>query len=116
MTRSINELGRVVGIKRMSACAKLCRYRHSAAERALRGPAIGRRLSFGSDSETGARFTARMYSIVATLALNGIDVRHWLQAWLDACAANGGRAPPDLSAWLPWSMNEARKRTLMTPQ
>ncbi len=86
------------------------------AERVLRGPAIGRRLSFGSDSETGARFTAQMYSVVGTLALNGIDVRHWLQAWLDACAANGGRAPPDLSAWLPWSMNEARKRTLMTPQ
>ena len=28
------------------------------AERLLRGPAIGRRLSFGSDSEAGARFTA----------------------------------------------------------
>ena len=88
---------------------------NNAAERALRGPVIARRLSFGSGSETGARFTARMYSIVATLGLNGIDVRHWLEAWLDACAANGGRAPPDRSAWLPWSMNEARKRTLMTP-
>ena len=86
------------------------------AERALRGPVIGRRLSFGSDSETGARFTAQMYSVVGTLALNDIDVRHWLQAWLEACAANGGRAPPDRSEWLPWSMNEARKRTLMTPR
>ena len=41
---------------------------NNAAERALRGAAIGRRLSFGSNSETGARFTAVMYSIVGTLA------------------------------------------------
>ena len=55
---------------------------NNAAERALRGPVIGRRLSFGSDSETGARFTALMYSVVGTLATNGINVRHWLEAWL----------------------------------
>ena len=48
---------------------------NNAAERALRGPVIGRRLSFGSDSETGARFTALMYSVVATLKTNGVDVR-----------------------------------------
>ena len=65
------------------------------AERVLRGPVIGRRLSFGSDSETGARFTALMYSVIGTLNLNGIDVRRWLEAWLAACAENGGRAPHD---------------------
>ena len=88
---------------------------NNAAERALRGPVIGRRLSFGSDSETGARFTAMMYSVVGTLASNGIEVRHWLRAWLAACAANGGRPPDDMSSWLPWSMSEDRKRTLMAP-
>ena len=36
MARLINDLGRVVGIKRMSACARLCRYRHNLAEQALR--------------------------------------------------------------------------------
>ena len=76
---------------------------NNAAERALRGPAIGRQLSFGSDSEKGARFTAMMYSVAGTLALNGIDVRRWLQAWLTACAKNGGKPPDDLSPWLPWS-------------
>ena len=81
------------------------------AERVLRGPAIGRRLSFGSDSETGARFTALMYSVVGTLNLNGIDVLRWLEDWLTACAANGPRPPEDLSPWLPWSMSEERKRT-----
>ena len=113
MPRLINGLGRVVGIKRMSACARLCRYRHSLAERTLRGAAIGRQLSFGSDSKKGARLTAIMYSAVQTLALNGIDVRGWLHEWLGACAANAGRAPPDLAQWLPWSMDEARKRSLM---
>ena len=38
---------------------------NNRAERFLRGPAIGRRLSFGSDSEDGARFTAMMYSVGA---------------------------------------------------
>ena len=74
---------------------------NNAAERALRGPVIGRRLSFGSDSETGARFTAMMYSLLGTLAPGGIDLLHWLEAWLAACAERGGRAPDDLSPWLP---------------
>ena len=88
---------------------------NNLAERFLRGPAIGRRLSFGSDSETGARFTAIMYSVVGTLSMNGIDVLRWLEAWLEACAKNGRKPPHDLSPWLPWSMSEDRKRDFMTP-
>ena len=88
---------------------------NNLAERVLRGPAIGRRLSFGSDSENGARFTAVMYSVVGTLALNGIDVLRWLEAWLEACAKNAGRAPDDLSPWLPWSMSEERRRSFTAP-
>ena len=56
-----------------------------------------------------------MYSVVETLALNDIDVHRWLQEWLKACAANGGRAPPDLAEWLPWSMSQTRWRALMAP-
>ena len=79
---------------------------NNLAERMLRGPVIGRRLSFGSDSQTGARFTAIMYSVLGTLSMNGIDILRWLRAWLDACAKNGGKPPDDLSPWLPWSMSE----------
>ena len=89
---------------------------NNKAERFLRGPAIGRRLSFGSDSEKGAQFTAIMYSVVGTLSMNGIDVLRWLQAWLEACANNGRKPPHDLSPWLPWSMSEDRKRAFMTPR
>ena len=83
---------------------------NNAGERAIRGPAIGRRLSFGSNSEVGAKFTATMYSVIGTLSMNGIDVPRWLEAWLKACAKNGGKPPDDLSPWLPWTMGEARRR------
>ena len=82
---------------------------NNAGERAIRGPAIGRRLSFGSNSEDGAKFTATMYSVIGTLSMNGIDVLRWLEAWLNACA-NGGKPPDDLSPWLPWTMSEAHRR------
>ena len=85
---------------------------NNRGERALRSAVIGRRLSFGSDSEKGAGFTATMYSVAGTLAINGIDVRRWLQEWLTACAENGGKPPDDLSPWLPWSMSEERRREL----
>ena len=86
------------------------------AERTIRAPAIGRRLSFGSGSEDGARFTARMYSVVGTLKINGIDVLRWLKAWLTACANNAGKPPHDLSPWLPWSMSEERRREFTAPR
>ena len=68
-----------------------------------RDPVIERKLSFGSDSLAGARYSAMMY---------GIDVRKWLDDWLSACAGNGGQPPDDLSPWLPWSMDEHRRRQL----
>ena len=77
---------------------------------------IGRRLCFGSDSEDGADLTSTMYSVFGTLSMNGIDVLRWLEAWLDACAENGGQPPDDLSSWLPWTMSEERRREFMTPE
>ncbi len=89
---------------------------NNVAERAIRAPAIGRRLSFGSGSEDGAKFTARMYSVVGTLKINGIDILRWLEAWLTACANNGAKPPHDLSPWLPWSMSEERRREFTAPR
>ncbi|MCY4557171.1 MAG: transposase, partial [Chloroflexi bacterium] len=89
---------------------------NNVAEREFRRAVIGRRLCFGSDSEDGADFTAAMYSVLGTLALNGIDVLRWLAAWLEACAKNGGQPPDDLSPWLPWTMSEARKRKFTAPE
>ena len=85
---------------------------NNLSERVHRGPVIARKLSFGSDSLKGALFSAMMYGIIETLRMNGIDVRTWLDDWLSACAANGGQPPDDLSPWLPWSMDEDRRRQL----
>ena len=85
---------------------------NNTGEREIRSAVIGRRLSFGSDSVTGAGFTATMHSVAGTLKMNGIDVRRWLKEWLTACAENGGKPPEDLSPWLPWSMSEERRREL----
>ena len=89
---------------------------NNVAERILRHPAIGRLLSHGSDSVKGAEFTAILYSVVGTLSMNGIDVLRWLEAWLEACAKNGGQPPDDLSPWLPWTMSEERRRKFAAPE
>ena len=102
-------------LKRKGVTLQICRYRHICSERLLRDPVIGRRLSFGSDSKIGAHLTALMYSVIGPLNLNGIDVLRWLDAWLMACAENGGQPPDDLAPWLPWSMDDARRRELTAP-
>ena len=87
---------------------------NNACERSLRAPVIARKLSFGNDSWTGARLTARLYSVLATLKRHRIDQEHWMHDWLGACAA-AGRVPADLAPWLPWSMTPARRRHLQQP-
>ena len=86
------------------------------SERTFRGAAIGRKLSFGSDSVRGARLSAMLYSVFTTCKRNAIDMALWLRLWLEACADNGARPPEDLAPWLPWSMDPQRKRTLTVPR
>ena len=83
---------------------------NNAAERALRGAAIGRKLSFGSHSETGAELAGHLYSVFGTLALAGLRPYPWLVDYLQACAESGGRPPADARAWLPWGMDESNAR------
>ena len=88
---------------------------NNASERALRAPAISRKVSFGSHSETGARLSAVLFSLFATLELAGINRHHWLLDYLHACAANAGQVPAHLDPWLPWAMDDARLRRLRHP-
>ena len=83
---------------------------NNAAERALRGAAIGRKLSFGSHSETGAELAGHLYSVFGTLALAGLRPYPWLVDYLQACAESGGRPPADARAWLPWGMDGGSAR------
>ena len=83
---------------------------NNIAESALRGAAVARKVSFGSDSEERARTSAILYTVLGTLSKNGIDILSWLKGWLTACAEDGSSPPEDLSPWLPWSMSEQRLR------
>ena len=83
---------------------------NNRAELSHRCAVIARKLSFGSDSLDGARLTAVMYSVLATVQSNGLDVQRWLTDWLTACAENGRSPPAELRPWLPWTMSEPTRR------
>lgn len=55
---------------------------NNTAERALRHPVIARKLSFGSQSDRGLRFIARMMSVRATLRQQGRSLLDFLVARL----------------------------------
>ena len=82
---------------------------NNLAERRFRPEVIRRKLSLGSDSKAGAEGMATMLTVIRTLEVNDVAVVPWLEAWLSACTANGGRPPEDLGPWLPWTMDKARR-------
>ena len=81
---------------------------NNAGERDMRPPVVGRKGFYGSGAEWAGQLAATMYSVLMTMKLWQINVRTWLHAYLQACADNGGKAPADLAAFLPWHMDEAR--------
>ncbi len=75
---------------------------NNPAERALRGPVVGRKNSYGNHSKWSAEFTADMFTLSETLRLNKINVGQFLTEYLQACADNQGKAPPNAAKYLPW--------------
>jgi transposase len=51
-----------------------------------------------------------LFSLLQTLALAKLNPRVWLTAYLEACAAAGGRAPADAAAYLPWNLAGQQKQ------
>jgi transposase len=88
---------------------------NNTAERILRNPVVGRKNYYGSGSVWSAHLAARMFSVIQTVLLWGLNPHHWLHAFLQACADNGGQSPPDLSAFLPWQMTPERREELARP-
>ena len=78
------------------------------AERDARLAVVGRKNFYGSGSEWSGQLAATMYSVLMTLKLWRLNARTWLGAYLQACADNGNRAPPDIDAFLPWTMDAQR--------
>lgn len=83
---------------------------NSEAERQLRGPAVGRKTFYGSVARWAGHLAAALFSLFATLRVWKLNPRLWLTAYLEACARNGGKAPPDAASFLPWNLSAARRR------
>jgi transposase len=89
---------------------------NNSAEAALRNEVLGRKAYYGSGSVWAAQLAAQLFSVLMTLVhCWQINPRRWLWEYLQACADNGGQAPSDLSAFLPWTMTPQRLRQLREP-
>jgi hypothetical protein len=88
---------------------------NNAAERANRNPVIGRKNYYGSGSVWSSALAVMMFSLLQTIELWKLNPHNWLQEYLTACANNGGKAPPDLTTFLPWRMSEDRRMQLDKP-
>jgi hypothetical protein len=73
---------------------------NSAAERSLRGFALGRKTWLFTGSDRGADRAAAMATLIATAKLNDVDPQAWLA---DALARIGGLPQSRLAELLPWN-------------
>ena len=79
---------------------------NNAAERALRGIALGRKAWLFAGSERGGERAAIMYTLIQTAMLNGVDPQAWLA---DVLARIADHPITDLAAMLPWSWKKSRE-------
>ena len=73
---------------------------NNAAERALRGVALGRKSWLFAGSERGGQRAAVMYTLIGTAKLNGIDPQAWLA---DVIARISDMPVSRLPELLPWN-------------
>src|SRR5205823_5577027 len=83
---------------------------NNTAERAQRGPVVGRKNYYGSGAVWAGRLAALMFSLLQTLCLWHLNPRSWLTAYLTACAEAGGDVPEDVERFLPWNLSEEDRR------
>jgi transposase len=77
---------------------------NNAAERALRGVALGRKSWLFCGSDRGGQRAAAMYSLIVTAKMNGVDPQAWLADVLKRIA---GHPAPRLDELLPWNWSKA---------
>jgi transposase len=83
---------------------------NNTAERAQRGPVVGRKNYYGSGAVWAGRLAAIMFSLLQTMCLWQLNPRSWLTAYLTACAAAGGEAPAEVERFLPWNLSDEDRR------
>jgi len=72
---------------------------NNAAERALRGIAIGRKNWLFAGSDRGGERAAAIYTLIATAKLNNIDPQAWLADVLRRIADHPARRLHELLPW-----------------
>jgi hypothetical protein len=77
---------------------------NNAAERGLRGIALGRKSWLFCGSDRGGQRAAVMYSLIVTAKMNGVDPQAWLADVLFRIAAHPAHRLDDL---LPWNWRAA---------
>ena len=92
-------LKRWPAFSRFLADGRIC-VSNNAAERALRGIALGRKSWLFCGSDRGGARAAVIYSLIGTAKLNGVDPQAWLADVLDRIADHPA---PRLAQLLPWN-------------
>jgi transposase len=83
---------------------------NNAAERALRGIALGRKSWLFAGSDRGGQRAAMMYSLIVTAKMNDVDPQSWLADVLDRI---NDQPVTRLDELLPWNWKQARQQTGM---
>ena len=79
---------------------------NNAAERALRGIALGRKSWLFAGSDRGGVRAAAMYTLIGTAKLNNVDPQAWLADILDRIA---GTPQIQLDELLPWNWQDSQR-------
>ena len=80
---------------------------NNAAERALRGIALGRKSCLFCGSDRGSVRAAAMYTLIGTAKLNNVDPRVWLA---DVLGRIAGTPQSQLGELLPWNWKDDRRQ------
>ena len=91
---------------RFLADGRIC-ITNNAAERALRGIALGRKAWLFAGSDRGGERAAAMYSVIVTCKLNDVDPQAWLA---DVLARIADHPVQKLDELLPWNWAAERER------
>ena len=92
-------LKRIEAFTRFLADGRIC-LSNNAAERALRGIALGRKAWLFAGSDRGGERAAVMFTLIQTARLNGIDPQAWLADVLGRIADHNSQR---LDQLLPWN-------------
>ena len=101
-------LKRWLGFSRFLEDGRIC-LTNNAAERALRGIALGRKSWLFAGSDRGGERAALMYTLIVTAKMNDVDPQAWLADVLAGIAEQPARRLDEL---MPWNWKKAAAGTL----